>query len=253
MPRYFLIPLVLLALLAAPAFAADNSPGKSDVVRGGGLMCFSVTPPKERRGHQRCDQLCAARGAVCVSNSTNAGMVQWTGIVLEYCNGLAWTPFKRCTETAYTALSAYPGCCGTTNAVYSDGTYIYNADTSTGLLAYTFNGSSFTNVATQSIQTQGFYGVTKGGSTIFTASRARLPLSQSPEVGRADDPSGKNGSTTACAPATPREARCLLVEHPWARDVAEPRKAGQQEPKLAVAAPHRRGAKIGRCSDHVAF
>jgi hypothetical protein len=112
-------------------------------------------------------QFGAAPSSTC--NSTNAGMVQWTGSVLEYCNGSAWTPFKRCTETAYTALSAYPGCCGTTNAVYSDGTYIYNADTSTGLLAYTFNGSSFTNVATQSIQTQGFYGVTKGGSTIFTA------------------------------------------------------------------------------------
>jgi hypothetical protein len=47
MPRYFLIPVFLLALVfAAPVSAADKSSGTGAVVHGGGLTCFTVEPPQ---------------------------------------------------------------------------------------------------------------------------------------------------------------------------------------------------------------
>jgi hypothetical protein len=64
MPRYFILSVLLLAVVTAvPVFAADNSFGQTDVVHGG-LVCFSVS----RAGDQKtsCDKLCAAKDAVCV-------------------------------------------------------------------------------------------------------------------------------------------------------------------------------------------
>jgi len=58
----------LLILVTASAFAA---PAQSEVMKAGGLMCFSITPPKDSAARQNCDQLCAAKNAACVSLALN--------------------------------------------------------------------------------------------------------------------------------------------------------------------------------------
>jgi hypothetical protein len=65
------IPVCFLALVfAAPVSAADKPSGDSAVVRGGGLMCFSIRPPNSPTKaetkrtpalYQSCDELCAPR------------------------------------------------------------------------------------------------------------------------------------------------------------------------------------------------
>jgi hypothetical protein len=72
MPRYLIIALLFLALVAASAFASDKSSGESGGVHGGGLMCFSITPPHDRE--TSCDQLCAAKDAICVGLKTSGAM-----------------------------------------------------------------------------------------------------------------------------------------------------------------------------------
>lgn len=65
MSRYFLTAFLFLALVSTSAFAADNSSGDNGAVHGGGLSCFSITPPKA--GGRSCDALCENKGAACVS------------------------------------------------------------------------------------------------------------------------------------------------------------------------------------------
>lgn len=77
MVRYVIISILILAFISATATAADRPSGESEVVHGGGLMCFSITPPKT--GAPSCDQLCAARQAVCVALKTNGAINPGTG------------------------------------------------------------------------------------------------------------------------------------------------------------------------------
>ena len=77
MSRHIIIVFMLLAIVFhAPAYAAGNSSGASDVVRSGGLECFSIRPPNSptkpetKRApalYQSCDELCAAKGAACTA------------------------------------------------------------------------------------------------------------------------------------------------------------------------------------------
>lgn len=72
MPRYFTMIVLLLALVATSAFAADDkSTSDSGAVRAGGLMCFSLQPEKSSVGVRSCDQLCAGKNAACVSLEMN--------------------------------------------------------------------------------------------------------------------------------------------------------------------------------------
>jgi hypothetical protein len=72
MPRVLTIITVSLLLTATSAFAADKSSDAArDVVQGGGLMCFSLVPPRDRA--PSCDQLCAAKSAICVSLKSDGG------------------------------------------------------------------------------------------------------------------------------------------------------------------------------------
>jgi hypothetical protein len=71
-----------VALVSTPSFAANQISGKSELYRGGGLMCFSIfspaaraTLPPERQARARhgwpaqssCDAMCMAQGAACVA------------------------------------------------------------------------------------------------------------------------------------------------------------------------------------------
>jgi hypothetical protein len=71
MRLYSIIFALLLALAAAPCFAADKLPDGGDVVHGGGLVCFSILPPRDGG---TCDRLCAAKNAACVGLKTNGAM-----------------------------------------------------------------------------------------------------------------------------------------------------------------------------------
>lgn len=73
MLRYFILSLLLQALLSPSAFASDNSPVKSAVVHGGGLMCFTITPAEYEKGKTfpSCDALCAAQNAACTDVNGN--------------------------------------------------------------------------------------------------------------------------------------------------------------------------------------
>jgi hypothetical protein len=75
-----LITAFLFAALvfAAPVSAADNSSGENAVVRGGGLTCFSITPPDTptnkpaphtQATYRSCDELCAVKGAACTATT----------------------------------------------------------------------------------------------------------------------------------------------------------------------------------------
>src|SRR5277367_1817458 len=68
MLRYFYIPVLLLVLIfTAPVVAADKSSVDNTVVRVGGLLCFTITPPTSGTAHESCDKLCAAKGAACTA------------------------------------------------------------------------------------------------------------------------------------------------------------------------------------------
>jgi hypothetical protein len=60
MPRYFIPSFLLLAIIAAPAFAKNNSPGEIETARGG-LVCRSVVG----QHGQSCDALCAKVEMAC--------------------------------------------------------------------------------------------------------------------------------------------------------------------------------------------
>jgi hypothetical protein len=64
MPSYFILSALFFALICTSAYAADTSPGAGDVVHGGGLLCFSIIPPRDR--DTSCNVLCAAKDAACV-------------------------------------------------------------------------------------------------------------------------------------------------------------------------------------------
>jgi hypothetical protein len=72
MLRNVVVSCLVLAVTATSVFADDNSSGKNDLVRGGGLVCFAITPASDRGSS--CDQLCAGKDAVCVGLTTNGAM-----------------------------------------------------------------------------------------------------------------------------------------------------------------------------------
>jgi len=75
MPRYFIIPVLLLALVSASALTADKSSGIGAVVHGGGLTCFTVEPtePYDRNKPVTCNSFCESKGTICtgVTSSMN--------------------------------------------------------------------------------------------------------------------------------------------------------------------------------------
>jgi hypothetical protein len=67
MPRYFLIPLLFLALVfAAPVCAADRPSGDNNTARGG-LVCRSV----DGQHGQSCDGLCSKAKMACTGVGAN--------------------------------------------------------------------------------------------------------------------------------------------------------------------------------------
>jgi hypothetical protein len=99
MPVYFRIAVLLLALVCASAFAADNPPGD---VHAGGMMCFSIRPPDQPTQpetkhsaalYRSCDQLYAAKGAACTAT---------TG---------SMNPPYACDSTGYDPASTLCRCC----------------------------------------------------------------------------------------------------------------------------------------------
>lgn len=92
MPRYFMISVLLLALVfAAPVYAADKSSGDNTAMH---LSCFSLVSPaaaklsakppaKIRKGwvaQSSCDAMCAAQGAACVGSGLVGSMDQCAGV-----------------------------------------------------------------------------------------------------------------------------------------------------------------------------
>lgn len=66
MPRSFLIAVFLFAFfIVVPALAASSLSADKGAVQAGSLMCFSVTPPRDRQSS--CDLICTEKGAACVS------------------------------------------------------------------------------------------------------------------------------------------------------------------------------------------
>lgn len=72
MGRYIIISIFCLALISTSASAVDEKSGESVVAHGGGLVCFSITPPQV--GEWSCDRLCTRKDAVCVGLKTNGAM-----------------------------------------------------------------------------------------------------------------------------------------------------------------------------------
>jgi hypothetical protein len=77
MSRYFIITVFVLAVFSASAVAAEKLSDGGDVVHGGGLVCFSIVPPRDRE--TTCNRLCADRDAACVGLKTNGAMNPGTG------------------------------------------------------------------------------------------------------------------------------------------------------------------------------
>ena len=67
-----LLLLLFLALIAAPACAADKSSGDAASIQGAHLACFSVTPPRD--APSSCDALCAGKGAACTGVTLNGAL-----------------------------------------------------------------------------------------------------------------------------------------------------------------------------------
>ena len=77
MLRYLIIPAFVLAIFSASAVAAETSSDGGDIVHGGGLVCFSIVPPRDRE--TTCNRICAERDAACVGLKTNGAMNPGTG------------------------------------------------------------------------------------------------------------------------------------------------------------------------------
>lgn len=71
-PVIALLFAMLVLLSGASASGADKPSGGSTVAHAGGLMCFSIAPP--RAAAPSCDKLCAAKGGACVGLTTNGAM-----------------------------------------------------------------------------------------------------------------------------------------------------------------------------------
>jgi len=121
MPRYFFLPLLLLALFWSPPANAGNVP------IGGGGSCTGMTitdPVASTQGQQQAfdDGLYTCTGTSWVPealivggvdqsnsapscNSTNAGMVKWTGSVLQYCDGSTWQTLSSSATPAMILIS----------------------------------------------------------------------------------------------------------------------------------------------------
>jgi hypothetical protein len=120
---------VLLLLLLEGQVRAGNAP------IGGGGSCSGQTitdPVASTQGQQQAfdDGLYTCTGTSWVPealivggvlqdnsspscNSTNAGMIEWTGSILEYCNGTSWTSVNAVSYFAtYDLAIFYPGTIG---------------------------------------------------------------------------------------------------------------------------------------------
>jgi hypothetical protein len=101
MPRHFIISLLLFALIAGSASAADHSAGENGVVHAGGLTCFSIEPPAatiDETKHspalyRSCDQLCGDRHAACTAATSSMN------------------PMRSCASTYYDPSNTLCRCC----------------------------------------------------------------------------------------------------------------------------------------------
>jgi len=76
--QYFIVYFLTFALGACAPAAIDDSSGDR-VTTAGGLACFTVTAPAVTDtvdpSASSCDQLCADRGAVCISAGLSGGLI----------------------------------------------------------------------------------------------------------------------------------------------------------------------------------
>ena len=72
MPRYFVLAVLVLALIfTSPVIAADKPSGDNANAHAGGLTCFTVEPQPDPKASVNCNDLCGAKGAACTGVTSN--------------------------------------------------------------------------------------------------------------------------------------------------------------------------------------
>jgi hypothetical protein len=121
MPRYFLIPVLLLALLWVSPAAASEIIGGACTGSGSSASLAQAVDGTYDGNNTVCNgsvwQFPAYQfGSTAAScNGTNAGIVQWTGSVFQGCNGSSWSSLTVGYGLALSALTAAT----TTNSIDS--------------------------------------------------------------------------------------------------------------------------------------
>jgi hypothetical protein len=130
----------------------------------------------------------SGRAHACTNPTGQAGYATFntTHNVPMYCDGTNWVAMSggapSCTlgSGPFSLLDTFTAGIGTANAVWGDGEYIYLADSTIGLSALSFDGTSFTPIATNTAG--GSYNSVWGTEHTFTPMKTLAMFGLSPSM-----------------------------------------------------------------------